>query len=450
MTVDQGRFQRRVAGVFATRVVQFVFGFVNSFLIARLLGPAGRGAFYLVSLTPSILISVGQLGLPSALNFFAGRGRSASALLRTALVVGVLLAALLIVGTLFALPWLETSVLRAAPADLVRLALVALPFQFVASFVGSVLIGRQVMRNYNVILVTQSVIALLVTIVLVAWLGLGVWGAVVGNILVALAGAAAVAFEGRRLVRTEGDGGRGISGGELLGYGLRLYPASITGFLNYRLDVYLLGWLLGDAAQIGLYSMAVSLAELTFFVPDSVATVFFPRVAGAERPSADEMAPMVSRFTIMVTVGLSLALIPAGFLAVHVILPTFVDCLPAFLVILPGVVALSVSKILSSYVSGLGLPGPVAIASAVGLAVNLVANILLIPAAGIVGASAASLVSYSVQTAILVSTSSRLSGHGAASFLLPGRAEWRRLIDGLRGLATQLRGGSTHAEAPGR
>jgi len=446
VTVDHSGFRRRVAGVFATRVTQFVIGFVNSFLLARLLGPAGRGAFYLVSLTPSTLVSLGQFGLPSALNFFAGRGRSVSALLRTALIVGMLLAAVLIVGTLAALPWLERSVLRAAPADLVRLALVSLPFQFVASFVGSVLIGRQVMRNYNLILVAQSVIALIVTVFLVAWLGLGVFGAVVGNIAVALAGAAAVALEGRRLVTAEGGGGKGIRGAELLGYGLRLYPASITGFLNYRLDVYLIGWLLGDATQIGLYSMAVSLAELTFFVPDSVSTVFFPRVAAAERLSANEMTPQVTRFTVLITVALSLALVPAGFVAIHLILPAFVGCLPAFLVILPGVVALSVSKILSAYVSGVGFPLPVALASGVGLAVNVVANILLIPVAGIVGASAASLVSYSVQTGMLVYTSSRLSHRPAAAFLLPGRAEWRRLADGVRTLPMLVRGNAAQNE----
>lgn len=447
--ITVGGFRRRVAGVFVTRVAQFVFGFVNSFLLARLLGPGGRGAYYLVSLTPAVLISIGQFGLPSALSFFAGRGRSVSALLRTALTVGVVLAVALIIGTLAALPWLEGSVLRAAPGDLVRVALISLPFQFVASFVGSVLIGRQVMRNYNLILVTQSLIALAVTLFLVAWLGLGVLGAVIGNILVAVVGAVAVAIEGRRLVKDQRGGGGGIRGSELLGYGMRLYPASITGFLNYRLDVYLLGWLLGDAVQIGLYSMAVSLAELIFFIPDSVATVFFPRIAASERLSADQMTPLVCRFTVLLTVAASLALIPAAYIAVRVILPAFVNCLPAFLVILPGVVALSVSKILSSYVSGLGLPLPVAVASGVALVVNVVANVILIPIAGIVGASAASLISYATHAVILVYASARLSHQSPLAFLVPGRAEVQRLIEGVRGLPSLLQGDSAQREAQG-
>jgi O-antigen/teichoic acid export membrane protein len=337
------------------------------------------------------------------------------------------------------LPWLETSVLRAAPPDLLRLALISLPFQFTAGFIGSVLIGRQVMRNYNLILIGQTMLALLLTILLVAWLRLGVFGAVIGNLVVAALGTAAVAVEARRLVHLEGGGGQGIRGGELISYGMRLYPASVTSFLSYRLDIYLLGWLLGDVVQIGLYSMAVSLAELTFFVPDSVATVFFPRVAGAGRLSADDMTPIVCRFTVLVTVLTSLALIPAALVAVTLILPAFVGCMPAFLVILPGVVALSVSKILSSYISGLGLPGPVALASSVALVINVVANIGLIPVAGIVGSSAASLISYGVHAGMLVAFSSRLSRKPVIAFLLPGSAEWRRLATGLRQLPAMIR-----------
>ncbi|TME30295.1 MAG: hypothetical protein E6I62_09135 [Chloroflexi bacterium] len=439
MTVQPGGFRRRVAGVFATRIAQFVIGFANSFLLARLLGPAGRGAFYLVMLTPTVLASIGQFGLPSALSFFSGRGRSASALLGTALVVGFGLAAVLAIATLLVLPWLEISVLRAAPSDLLRLALISLPFQFIAGFIGSVLIGRQVMRNYNLILIGQTLAALLLTIALVAWLHLGVFGAVLSNIVVAALGAAAVAVEGGRLLRSSKGSGLGIRASELLGYGLRLYPASVTSFLSYRLDIYLLGWLLGDAVQIGLYSMAVSLAELTFFVPDSVSTVFFPRVAAAERLDADEMTPMICRFTVLVTVLVSVALIPAAFVAVNVILPAFVDCMPAFLVILPGVVALSVSKILSSYISGLGLPGPVAAASSVALVINVAANIVLIPVAGIVGSSTASLISYSVHAGMLVTISSRLAHKPIGAFLIPGAAEWMRLRNGLRQMSLLLR-----------
>jgi O-antigen/teichoic acid export membrane protein len=434
-------FARRVMGVFATRVVRYAVGFVTSFVLARILGPSGRGVYYLVILTPTTLVALGQLGFPSAVSFFAGRGRSGAALQRTSVILVAALSAVLIGATLIALPLLQGSLLKAAPEELVRLALFSLPFQFLASFAGSALIGRQVLRNYNLILVAQSLLMLALIILFVGVLGLGVPGAIVANVATAAAAALATTIELRRTVHRDPEEHErpGVRIGELASYGVRSYPASVAGFFNYRADVFLLSALLGDARAIGLYSLAVSLAELTFFVPDSVATVFFPRVAGADRRTADELAPAVSRFTILMT-GLGVVgLVPVGFAAVHVILPDFVASLSAFLIILPGILALSVSKVLASYVSGVGLPQRVAFVSSAALAINLAANLLLIPSLGFHGAAAASLLSYSAHAAMLVIITSRLSHRPAREYLVPTAAEWQRLRHGLDELRARLR-----------
>jgi len=431
-------FARRIAGVFATRVAQFAIGFAVSFGLARLLGPQGRGAYYLVTLTPAMLFALGQFGLPSAISFFAGRGTSGPALLRIALVFAGVLSFALLALTLLALPWLEATVLRAAPPDLLRIALLSLPFQFVASFAGSLIIGRQSMRNYNVLLIVQSVATLILVILLVGVAGLGVTGAVVTNLAVAAGAALFITLEARRVSR--GDVGRqAIRPTELMGYGFRVYPASVTSFFSYRVDVFLLGWLLADTRAIGLYSLAVSFAELTFFVPDAVTTVFFPRVAASQRSSADQMTPQVSRFTLLITGLAMLGLIPTAIIAVFVLLPAYTGSIPAFLVILPGVLSLSLAKVLSSYVSGLGLPLPVALASIVALSVNLVANLFLIPRWGIVGASASSLISYSVHAVVLLGISTRLAHVSPITLVIPGRAEVQRLTDGIRALTGRTR-----------
>lgn len=426
-------FARRVAGVFAARVLRYAIGVVTSFVLARILGPAGRGAYYVVILTPTTLVALGQMGLPSSISFFAGRGRSGAALQRTSLLLAAALSAVLIGLVLLALPWLEESVLQAAPAMLVRLALLSLPFQFLASFVSSALIGRQVLRNYNIILVAQSILMLALIVVMVGLLDLGPLGAVLANVITAVAAAVAMTLELRRAIREDPDeaGRPGIHFGELAGYGARSYPGGIAGFFNYRADVFLLSALLGDPAAIGLYSLAVSLAELTFFVPDSVATVFFPRVASSDRHTADALAPAISRFTVLVTAVAAIALVPVAFAAVNLIVPEFVDSLSAFLIILPGILALSVSKVLSSYVSGLGLPQRVAFVSTAALVVNLVANLLLIPVLGFRGAALSSLISYTAHAVMLLTITSRLAHRSPLAYLLPTVAEWQRLRAGL-------------------
>jgi O-antigen/teichoic acid export membrane protein len=439
MTVSSP-FARRVMGVFATRVVRFGLGFVISFTLARVLGPSGRGVYSVATLTPTTIVNLGQLGLPNAFSFFAGRGRSGARLLVLGLLLSGGLSIVLIGITLLALPFLAETVLRAAPLDLLLLAVATIPFQLVAAFAGATLIGRQTMRNYNLILIGQSVLMVVLIVALVGIAGFGVAGAIVSTIVVAAATAVATVLELRRSVAADPEDAtrRGVRVRELAAFGAKIYPASLAGFFGYRADIFMLSALLGDPAAIGLYTLGVSLAELTFFVPDAVSTVFFPRVAGMERESADEQVARVTRFTVLITLIATVGLIPAAVVAVNVVLPEFTDSLPAFLVLLPGIICLTVAKVLASYVGGLGIPLRVAAASGTALAVNIVANLLLIPPLGIMGAAVASTVSYTLNAAMLLTIASRLSRRGPFEFVVPTRAELQRLREGigdLRGMA---------------
>ena len=113
------------------------------------------------------------------------------------LAIGLSIALTVVLGAaiVLALPWLESTVLRAAPGDLVRLSLLSIPFRFLTAFAGAVLIGRQTLRNYNILLIAQSVALLLLMVLLVGVLQLGVWGAVVANLAITIATAAAMALK---------------------------------------------------------------------------------------------------------------------------------------------------------------------------------------------------------------------------------------------------------------
>jgi len=439
MTALRLPFVRRVIGVFATRVTQFVLGFGSSLIIAKLLGPEGRGAYVAVLLVPGTLFALGQLGLPSAINYFAGRGSVISDLVRWSVLLTVLFTLVVVSTTLLLLPVLEATVLKAAPAGLVRLVLLTLPISALAAFGGSILYGRQAIRPYNVILIGQSAGSLLGVVVLVGILRLGVPGAIATSVIVGVVGAIAVLLEVRRVGRAD-PGSEPVALGALVGYGLKLYPASVTSYFSYRADVYLLqGLLAAPGRAVGLYTYAVTLAELLFYIPDSVSTIFFPHVAGSSDETSGRQVGQVARFTLLLTSCSAVALIPAAWLLFRIVLPNFSDALPAMLVLLPGVMSLSLSKILTSYVSGRRRPGPVSAAAIAALVVNIAANVALIPILGIVGAAAASLISYSCEAAIMVVVASRLSGQPALSLILPGREEVRRLTDGLRAISALLR-----------
>jgi O-antigen/teichoic acid export membrane protein len=214
----------------------------------------------------------------------------------------------------------------------------------------------------------------------------------------------------------------------ILSYGARVYPASISGYFNYRADTLLIQALLvSSAGPLGLYSMAVTMAELIFYIPDAVTTIFMPTIAGSTADSADAKLGRVSRMTFLVTASCAIALIPVAWLGIHLVLPRFIDCLPAFLVLLPGVVSLSLAKVMTSYISGRGKPGPVSVGSGITLFLNLGANVILIPTYGIVGAAAASLLSYTALAVMMIGVSCRMSGLSPVALVVPRRGEFRTL-----------------------
>jgi O-antigen/teichoic acid export membrane protein len=232
-----------------------------------------------------------------------------------------------------------------------------------------------------------------------------------------------------------------VSYRELLQYGLPFYPGSLTQFFGYRADVYLVALLLADpSAPLGYYSMAVSMAELVFFFPNAVATFLFPHVASSSREDSNRQVPVVSRVTLLLTAAVGLALVPVASVAIPLLVPAFGPSLPALYILLPGVVAISVGKVLGGFVSGLGRTGVTSIVSILTFAVNVILNIVLIPRYGILGASAASLVSYTVSSIAYSVIAARLTGARLTDFWVPRAADVRFALATTIGLVRRIPG----------
>jgi O-antigen/teichoic acid export membrane protein len=434
----QGRpFARRVASVFGARVIVFGVGLITTIVVNRLLGPDGKGAYFAVTSLPALLGTVGVFGIPNAINYFSAKGTSVRGLLLTAIFFVAVISAALIALMWVTLPWLETNFLSGAPAkvgtatadQMLRLILITVPAGMIATFAGTILYGRHEIRLYTAIMVGQAVATMIVLVTAIGVLKLGVWGAVEGSVIVSCLGAVAVLLAVRH-VAVRNPGGTPVPMRSLVTYGARAYPAGITGYFNYRADVFIIQALMVSAQiprALGLYSFAVTMAELIFYIPDAVTTIFLPTIAGSTADEADAKLGRVSRLTFLVTILCSVALVPVAWAGTLLILPKYIDCMPAFLVLLPGVVSLSLSKVMTSYIAGRGHPGPISVGAAITLALNLGANAILIPRFGIVGASLASLISYTAMAVLMVPVACRISGLSPAALVVPGKDEFRAL-----------------------
>jgi O-antigen/teichoic acid export membrane protein len=430
-------FSGRVVALFTTQVFGALAGILNGILLARFLGPAGKGDYYLLLLVPSTAIVLVQLGLPQAVSFYTARGRTAGIMSRTlVLTVALSVGALLAVALL--LPFLQDAILHGISLDQFMVALVALPIAVSATFTTAIIMGRRAVRWYSGINIAYPIGTGLLLVVL-ALLGPSVMGALVVYLIAITMRAIALAIGARR-VSADNVGAESVSYRELVRYGLRVYPASLTGFFIYRVDAYLIAFLLvAPAVQLGYYSMAVGLAEMVFFFPNAVSNLFFPHVAASPREESDRHVAMVSRVTLLVTGAFALALIPAAAVMIWVVLPDFGPALPALIVLLPGVVALSLAKVVGAFVVGVGRPEIDSYVSVGAVIVNIIANLILIPRLGIVGAAAASLISYSLTSFLLTLAAARFTTTSVADFWVPRGSDVRLIVAASLGLVRRLR-----------
>jgi len=107
-------------------------------------------------------------------------------------------------------------------------------------------------------------------------------------------------------------------------------------------------------------------------------------------------------------------------------------------VLLPGVVAISISKVLAGYLSGLGRNGLTSTVSVSAFVLNVVLNLFLIPRAGIVGAATASLISYTFSSVVYAILAGRVAGVSPLAFWIPRSDDVRFTVGSSMALARRV------------
>ena len=259
---------------FILRAVLSALGFAGAVVIARLLGPAGRGLYSVVLVAASVLIAIAKLGLEQTNVFLVGsRGIALERLAGQNLVVAVLLGTpigFLLLAAPTALPAVFGDV---APPLLLMGALmvpVSLHTQLTAGlqnlsgevtwqFKAAVLAGVAqlgvlfALAALNSITLTTALAASLFGFVLLWWLTLMRSGA----------GYLKVRWDSR-LMR------------ETLARTLVLHLAMLLLFLHLRVDMLMVKGISG-AYALGQYSLAVVLAETVLLGPDSLSIALLPQ-----------------------------------------------------------------------------------------------------------------------------------------------------------------------------
>lgn len=382
----------------AEGVVIFV-GFVNSIVITRLLGVAGRGEYSLGMTIVTILSLVLGDGLSRANTYLTSKDKRNVPLLFGNLVVyNIIMAVALLCIGLFGYP-LVRLLFPGLSHTLVFISFSVVPFLIALRSVNAILLGRQEYNRYNIFLALPFVLYLAANLLLV-------WADKVSSTQVLLNYTWSVMIvliiiftfflrkektihTDKRLARQSWDAGA------------KATVSHISLFLLFRIDIILINLYLGVSAA-GLYSIAVLIAELLQKLANTSGNVIFPRITGDNQVKNRSLTLKVLAFVLSVSIVFSLFMVFWGRdLIVLLFKKDFVASAPALMWLLPGAVLMTGAKIINIALWARGFPRITVIAPLICLVVNIILNILLIPELGLSGSAISTSTSYAIYAAIL-------------------------------------------------
>lgn len=361
--------------------------FITAPIIARAIGPIGRGetaaALAAFAIAPILL----AFGVPLEIRRLAAVGQAAESL-RTGRVI-----CLLAVPVAVALGLLGYFTLFAsfdASARLVAAIGVATsPLAMAWMCDLGVLIATGRLRGVMFMQLLQPVVYLLA--ILAFWTAgmIDTSTVLIANVI----GTLATCVLGVALTRVPVRGGR-YPLGEMLRGGGRFAGSSMAEAASTRLDQMVALPLIG-AFQAGIYSAAVTVAALPFALGQALGAHYFPLIARAE---GDERGQLKEQ-SIRVSTALALICVPVMVPAIWIGVPLlfgheFGPAVPVAWLSLAGTCTMIVAYVCSMALAAEGHGKRMTIAQTVSLAVAMGLLFLLAPRWGAMGAAAASSLSY--------------------------------------------------------
>ena len=163
---------------------------------------------------------------------------------------------------------------------------------------------------------------------------------------------------------------------------------------NYRLDVFILAAFV-PVAEVGVYAVAVTLAEILWQLPQAISRSLLPRISEGEMDRSRVARVSFSLVAILVVLSAA-GLVLASKLTVPVLGADYARVPGLLAVLLPGIVLMGAAKPLAAWTLAHGHPGRNLTASAIGFAVVVAGDLLLIPHFGLQGAAITSTLAYVV------------------------------------------------------
>lgn len=416
---------RHLSSSAAATLIVLAFTALGGIVSARYLLPTGKGELTAVILWPSLLVSIGSLGLTEAVTYYSATAPARSAqILSSALAIALTISAVLVPLGYLLLPAL-LSHYDAATVQTARWFLLYVPVSLASVLMMAALQGNMRIDTYNALRTMVHVLTVGGMLCAVAAGRATVRGfalATFGANLVTFLTTTALVFKARWI----GSPFSSVSAGLLLRFGLQSQLGSLASVLNLRLDQMLMSALM-SASLLGIYVVGVTVAGVGALAPAAIITVAAPRISGETNAEAKLRAwGRLLRLSALLQLVLAVVLwVATPYVVRFGFGPSFVASTPVARILILASLPLGTNMLLAIGFRAFNRPLTPSTAEVVSLGATAIGLSLLLRRFGPEGAAWTSLAAYSVTCAFLLSRVKTQLGIAPRDLLTPSRRDWR-------------------------
>jgi O-antigen/teichoic acid export membrane protein len=400
--------RRNMLTVSIANVALPLAAFAASPILAQTLGVEGRGSVS-AALAPLMLATaVGTVGIPEAVNYFVARRPDAirGVVSRAALMLLASGALATIVSMLIA------PILAGGDLPLMELIIVSSLATVPTLMIGAVRGGAQGLHQWKLVNAEKYLTA---SSRLIGLIGLGVSGfltplsATLVMMLSPLLGGICYFFLKQPAIAPL----HSIKTGELLNYGSRVWAGSLSGVFLSRVDQVLMTPL-GGAYALGLYAIAVNIADVVPIINHAVRDVIFSADA---QDRNDERIYRAARISFLISIGIGATIAATLWLWLPLLFgEAFTPALwPAIVLVASAVLGIP-GSIAGASLSARGRPGLRSIGLSIATVLNIALLFALVPTQGALGGSVATFIGSFVASNLNIVFLKRVFGMKANRF----------------------------------
>ncbi|KYD19798.1 flippase [Caldibacillus debilis] len=384
---------------FNRNILTMVLGFASVIIIARVLGPEKQGIYTLVVLLPNMLVTFLNIGIGPASVYYVGKQKySIETIVSTNIFLALIISAISIVIGILSIVLFRDTFFKGVPIIYLFIILSVLPLLFANSFLQAVFQGLQDFKVFNLVAIFGSIMNLVFLIIVVLLLRLNVVGAIISFFASVIAPTLILIIYLKKrniIVRFKYISKEFIKDSFIYGY--KAHLSNILAFVNYRADILMISYFLSPAA-VGIYNVAVSIAEKLWVVSQPVSAVLFPRISSAKTDEErNNLTAKVARNVLLLSIIIGFILFLISDLFIEIMFGEKYKAASNIIkILLVGITLFSAERILSNDLAGRGKPELNLYTSLFTVVVNIILNLIFIPKWGFYGAAVATSVAYSL------------------------------------------------------